>query len=76
MKYVLGIVMIAAGFFMVWKTDWFIRMFGSNSWAEAKLGGGGTWTFYKLGGLLFILLAFLIMSGSIFSLLDFIFARG
>lgn len=75
-KYIFGLILIAVGVIVIWKTDWFIRNFGQSSWAEAKLGNGGTWTFYKIIGVIAILFAFLIMSGNIYGLLDVFFARG
>ncbi|MFH1425941.1 MAG: hypothetical protein ABIG66_00720 [Candidatus Kerfeldbacteria bacterium] len=76
MKYVIGVIMIAFGVFVIWKTESMIRMMGKISWAEDKFGSGGTWTFWKVVGLALILLAFFIMSGAAFGILDWIFARG
>ncbi|MFC1597948.1 hypothetical protein ACFL2M_00240 [Patescibacteria group bacterium] len=73
MKYIIGIIMIAAGVIFIWKTDWFLKSFGRIGWAEQKLGAGGTWTFYKILGLIVIFGAFLVISGSITTILDWIF---
>lgn len=67
--------MIAAGVAFIMKTDWFVRSFGRVAWAEDKLGYGGTWSFYKLLGVGVIILALMIMTGDILSILDFVFAR-
>jgi hypothetical protein len=75
MKYVIGILMIVAGVAFIMKTDWFVRSFGRVGWAEDKLGYGGTWSFYKLLGVGVIILALMIMTGDILSILDFVFAR-
>lgn len=75
MKYLFGFILIAMGFFLVWKTDWMMKNFGRVEWAEQKLGSGGTWTFYKLIGVGFIFLAFLITTGSIVWILDILFSR-
>lgn len=60
MKYIAGLIMIAVGVLFVWKSQWFINFFGRIAWAEAKLGS--TWTFYKLAGVLLILIAFMYMA--------------
>lgn len=76
MKFFVGIFLIAIGLVMVLKTDWLLSFFGRSAWAEEKLGAeGGSRLFYKMIGIGLILLAFLIMSGRIVSLLDFIFVR-
>ena len=76
MKYVLGIIMIAVGAIFIIKTEWFLNMFGRINWAEQKLGAeGGTRLFYKLLGFFIIILSFMIMSGSIFSVFDMVFKR-
>jgi hypothetical protein len=73
MKYIVGLLIIAAGTFMVWRTDWMMKNFGRVAWAEQKLGNGGTWSFYKILGVGGIILALLIMTGTFTSILDFIF---
>lgn len=45
-----GILIIIAGLPFVLKTSWFMQNFGAVAWAEAKLGSGGSWLFYKLIG--------------------------
>ena len=50
----LGLIMVAAGFFMVWKTKKIIDWFGYNAWAESKMGAGSSWLFYKLLGILIV----------------------
>jgi len=76
-KYIVGLVLIVIGGFLIIKTESLISMFGRIAWAEAKLGAeGGTRIFYKLVGMGAIVLAFMIMSGKIFGLLDWIFNRG
>ncbi len=73
MKYIVGLLIIAAGTFMVMRTDWMMKTFGRVSWAEQKLGNGGTWTFYKILGIAGILLALMIMTGTFTPILDAIF---
>ena len=53
------------GFFMIYRTIWFFRMFGRIAWAEDKLGGGGTRFFLKILGLLIIFLGIFTISGII-----------
>lgn len=49
---------------MVLKTIWFLRFFGKIAWAERNLGlDGGTSLFYKLLGVLFILISLMFMTG-------------
>ncbi len=75
MKYFIGFLMIAVGTFEVMKSDWIIRNFGIIPWAEDKFGSGGTWTFHKILGILIILLAFMLMSGQVEGILQFLFVR-
>ncbi len=74
MKYVLGIIFIGVGFLLVWKSQWFVENFGSIQFAENKFASsGGTAFFYKLIGLGAIILAFLLMTGSLSAILLKIF---
>lgn len=63
------------GFTMVWKTTWWIDMFGRNTWAEEHLssgfgsGMGGSWMFYKLLGVIIIIGAFMFVTGLLQGLL-------
>lgn len=63
------ILLIALGFSMVWRTTWFLGAFGRVPWAEAHLtssfgaGLGGSWMWYKLLGILVIVVAILYLSG-------------
>jgi len=50
---IFGIFLVLAGTAMVIKSDWFLKNFGRIPWAEAKIGG--TMFFYKLVGILLIL---------------------
>lgn len=55
MRVILGIIGIVIGFIIVWKTEAVLGFFGRVSWAEAHLGSeGGSRLFYKLIGILFI----------------------
>lgn len=65
MKYFFGILAIIIGCFLVIKTEWFIENFGRSDWAEDKLGSGGSHLFYKLIGVVFIILSILGMTGAL-----------
>jgi len=74
MKYVIGTIVIAIGFLIVWKADWMMDNFGRIGWAEEKLGtSGGTRLLYKLIGITAIVFAFLSMSGITEAILKAIF---
>jgi len=65
MSIVIGILILAAGSFMVIKTEWFLQNFGRIGWFEAKLGAeGGSRLGYKLVGLIFIIIGIIVMTGS------------
>ncbi|MFA6132027.1 MAG: hypothetical protein WC702_03110 [Patescibacteria group bacterium] len=49
-RLVLGLVVMAVGFHMVWKTLLYQEWTGVIEFAEEKLGSGGTNTFLKLIG--------------------------
>ncbi len=65
MKYIIGVLAIVVGIFLVVKTEWFLENFGTSDWAEAKLGGGGSRLMYKLMGLGAIILAILGVTGAL-----------
>ena len=64
MRYIIGIIMVLVGVFLILKTEWFIQNFGTNAWAEEHLGSnGGTRLMYKLIGIAFILFGMLAITG-------------
>ncbi|KKW42582.1 MAG: hypothetical protein UY92_C0005G0004 [Candidatus Magasanikbacteria bacterium GW2011_GWA2_56_11] len=65
MKYIIGLLAVVLGAFMVIKTQWFLENFGHSAWAEEKLGGGGTRLMYKGIGLIIIVLAVLGVTGAL-----------
>jgi len=74
-KFFIGIIGIAVGSLMVIKSVWFLRFFGRIEWAEAHLGlDGGTNLFYKLLGILCIIVSFLLMSGILGNIFKSIFS--
>ncbi|MEK7637243.1 MAG: hypothetical protein AAB402_02525 [Patescibacteria group bacterium] len=64
MKWLISLIVIAVGAFMVIKTQWIYDFTGPIDWAEQHLGTeGGTRLFIKLLGVLLILGAFLGVTG-------------
>ena len=61
-RILIGLVIAGAGTFFVLKTTAVLDTFGSVDWAEQKLGGGGSRLFYKLLGIVFILIGFIVMT--------------
>lgn len=68
-RFLIGLAIIAVGFLMVWKTAWFLDIFGRVPWAERNFttsfgaGMGGSWMWYKLLGVTTIVAALLYMTG-------------
>ena len=60
--YIWGTIVIALGFLLIAKTQWFITNFGHSAWAEAKMGGG-TRVLYKIVGIVFIIGSLMYMTG-------------
>lgn len=71
-KYLFAIIIVLLGFMMIWKTDWFVRNIGTNSWAEQNMG---TSMFYKLIGLGLIVIAILGVTGVVGDIVVGIFGR-
>jgi hypothetical protein len=55
----IGVILVAIGVSFVWKTKWYLDIFGSMAWADEKFGGGGSYLLYKTIGLITILIGFL-----------------
>ena len=63
-KYIVGLIALVVGVFLIVKTEWFIENFGTNAWAEEHLGtSGGTRLMYKLVGLAIIFIAMMGVTG-------------
>ena len=63
MRIIIGIIFALAGVGMILKTEWIIENFGTSAWAEAKMGtSGGGRLLYKLIGLTFIFIGFLLIT--------------
>ena len=61
MRIIVSLIGIAIGIFLVVKSPALVNALGDISFAEQYLGNGGTYTFYKLVGVVFIALATLYM---------------
>ena len=59
-RIILGLIFIGIGFFFVWKTDIPYGLIGYIDFAE-RFFRGGSRTFYKLVGILFIFLGALLI---------------
>jgi hypothetical protein len=63
-KIITGIIVVAVGVFMVWRTETMLRIFGRVDWAEQHLGlDGGSRLFYKLLGLLLCFIGIAVATG-------------
>ena len=63
-RFIWGIIGVAIGFSFVVKTEWYLNFAGRVAWAEQYLGiEGGTRLFYKLLGVLIILISFTYLTG-------------
>lgn len=71
MRLVYGAVGILAGFLVIKYSVWITDTFGRVDWAEKYLSGGmaGTYSFYRIAGVVIIFLSALYMFGSIGSIL-------
>ncbi|MFZ5845059.1 MAG: hypothetical protein ACOY0S_01155 [Patescibacteria group bacterium] len=74
LSFIIGLVGIIFGFFLIWKADWIVENIGRTNWAEEHLGSeGGSRIFYKLIGLGVIILGFLFMFGFVGDIVTAIF---
>ncbi|MFH1667889.1 MAG: hypothetical protein ABH884_02625 [Candidatus Komeilibacteria bacterium] len=64
MNILFGLIMLAVGILIIWKTEPLLRFFGRVAFAERYFGTeGGSRLFYKLLGLIAIFFALLILTG-------------
>lgn len=64
MRIIVGLLLLTAGFLLVWKATPIIEFTGHNAWAESRLGTeGGSYLLCKLIGLLIIFIGILIITG-------------
>jgi len=60
-RIIIGILMVAIGTLLIFKSEWFYQNFGSIAWAENNLGtSGGSRLMYKLIGLVFIFVGMMV----------------
>ena len=69
MRFIWGVLWILIGFGVIKYSFQITNFFGHMPWAEEHLGGGGTYTLYKIAGVVVIFLAFLYMFGSLGTIL-------
>lgn len=60
LRVLLGLVIVAVGAGMVIRTRVLLEFFGPIAWAEAKMGGGGSNLLYKLIGIFFCFIGFMV----------------
>ena len=65
MRIVWGIIGIIIGFLIIKYTFPLVGIFGKIAWAEQHLGGAGTYTLYKIIGIVVIVLSMLYMFNAI-----------
>ncbi|MBU0546345.1 hypothetical protein KKA13_03775 [Patescibacteria group bacterium] len=64
MQFIIGILLAILGAALIIKSEWFLQNFGSIAWAEENLGtSGGSRLLYKLVGLVFIFIGFILATG-------------
>ncbi|MEK7529536.1 MAG: hypothetical protein AAB570_01295 [Patescibacteria group bacterium] len=62
-RIVIGLIVSALGFFMVWKSSNIVDMMGRSYWAETKFSlWGGTTGLLKIIGMVVIFLGFFILT--------------
>jgi len=58
-------IFLVVGIYVIVKSEPMVRLFGHNDLAERYLGNGGSYTFWKLLGILLIILGALFLIGSL-----------
>lgn len=61
-RILVGLAVVGLGVIMVYKTQWILSLVGRIPFAEKMFGGGGTRTFYKLFGVVIIMVGFLFVT--------------
>jgi len=66
LRFLGGMLLVGVGSFLVIKSEWMLQNFGAIAWAEQNLGfEGGSRLFYKLLGIVLVLIGFVIAFGLI-----------
>ncbi len=66
----LGLVVMVVGFLIVWKTETVFEWFGTNDWAEEKLGVGQSRFLYKIVGLIIAFIGMFIATNIVSDILN------
>ena len=75
MKYIIFLILIGFGFLIVWKNEKFMEFFGRVAWAEKHFGfSGGSRLFYKMFGIVIIILSAMMLTGWLQKIILAIFA--
>jgi uncharacterized membrane protein YkgB len=62
-QFLIGIALVGSGALFEIYTRNTVNIFGEFPWTNKYFGAGGTYTFFRLLGLVFIILGFLFMFG-------------
>lgn len=62
LKILLGFGIIVVGYLMAAKTQWFLDILGPVAWAEKHFVSQGSRLFYKLLGILIIMIGIIVMT--------------
>ena len=65
LRIILFIVLLVIGIYCIVRSEPLVRLFGHNELAERYLGSGGSYLFWKILGLILILLGALFLIGSL-----------
>jgi len=68
-RIIIGILICAFGFLIVKKSDWALDIFGGSSFGE-KVFTGGSRSFYKMLGVILILVGFLVITNLHYTFLE------
>ncbi len=65
MRYLIGLIMLAVGFTMALKPNWFLNTFGKIDFANRGVIAtfGGSRTFFQLIGIVLVILSVVVMFG-------------
>ena len=61
-RILIGLAVAVLGYFMVWKTTFFLDILGPIEWVDRNIGFGGTRLAYKLLGIFIIIIGFLVIT--------------
>ncbi len=61
-RILIGLVIIALGASMVYKTQWYLGLLERSYWAERNFGPGGTRLLYKAIGVIIVVIGMIIVT--------------